>query len=79
MQKYFTIIIEDISEGSENGYSITLPSLHNSVVLGENYDELAQGIEMTFEAENKKCPAAVLKTLKRQLGFCEKKRNLSVS
>lgn len=65
--KYFTIIIEDISDGKEEGYAITLPNLHSALVLGENYEELAKGIKMTFEAENKKCAPSILKALKQQL------------
>jgi len=64
--KYFTIIIEDISDGKEEGYAITLPNLHNALVMGENYEELAKGIEMTFEAENKKCDPSILKAIKQQ-------------
>jgi hypothetical protein len=66
-KKYFPIIIEDISEGKEEAFAITLPDLHNSVVMGETYDELAKGIKMTFEAERKKCDPELLKTLKTQL------------
>ena len=64
--KYFTIIIEDISEGKCEAFAVTLPNL-KSVVMGENYDELAKGIEITFKAENKKCDPELLRILKQQL------------
>ena len=64
--KYFTIIIEDISEGKCEAFAVTLSNL-KSVVMGANFKELAQGIKMTFKAENKKCDPELLKTLKKHL------------
>lgn len=73
-KKYFTIILEDISDGSETGYAVTLPDLHNSVVLGENFDELAKGLQMTFESEKLPCDPGFLSGLKRQIDLIEKSR-----
>jgi hypothetical protein len=64
--RYFTVIIEDISEGKEKGFAVTLPDLHNALVMGENYEELAKGIQMTFKAENKLCDPKLLETLKQR-------------
>ncbi len=77
-KKYFTIIIEDISEGDTKGYAVTLPALHNSIVLGENFAELAKGLRMTFEAENKKCDPSLLQALKEHLeAFRNSRKNLN--
>jgi hypothetical protein len=72
--RFFTMIIETITEGSDVGYAITLPNLHNSVVLGENYQELAKGIRMTFEDEKIPFTPGLLKGLKRQIDLVEKSR-----
>ena len=66
--KRFAIIIENISEGKETGYCVRLPDLHDSIVLGENFEEIAKGIKMTFEAENKKCDPALLNSIKACFG-----------
>jgi predicted RNase H-like HicB family nuclease len=63
-KEFFTIIIENLFDYGQRGFSITFPELHNSIVLGENYEELLKGIEMTFEDENRKCPPSLLQSIK---------------
>ena len=70
--KYFTMIIEDISEGKEKGFAITLPNLHNALIMGETFDELSKGIKMTFDAEHKKLDPELLRILKQQLAQRQK-------
>jgi hypothetical protein len=63
-KKIFPVIIEDLSEAEQAGYSITLPELHGSIVMGANYDELAKGLEMTYSDEQMECPEALLQSIK---------------
>ena len=46
----FTIIIEDISEGGEKGLMATFPELNNSIVFGEDFKELSEGIALALES-----------------------------
>lgn len=48
-RKYLSIIIENISDGEENGYMATIPELNNSIVFGCNLKELYDGIDMAME------------------------------
>jgi len=44
MNKKLTIIIEDIGAGKEKGLLATIVEFNNSIVMGENFKELFDGL-----------------------------------
>jgi hypothetical protein len=74
-KEFFPIIIEDLSDSEHKGYAITFPEMHGSIVMGDNYEEIAKGVEMTFKDEQMKCPVSLLQGIKDYIEKLERNKN----
>ena len=61
MKKTLAIIIEDISDGKGEAFAARFPQLHDSIAMGEDMNELFEGIDELLESCRSHKMASALK------------------